>query len=391
MRIATAPVNWNSPDVPEYRAWLPYRQMMDEFVEAGYDATEWGPGMPEDPVELKEALDARGLDMVGAFVGLGFRDADRYDAEMARAMEIAHRLHATGGRLLIAAEGGDDRRRGEAGHVVEANGLTDVQWKNLAPGLHDLADNLAPLGMKVVFHNHVGTYVETPGETARLLDETDPAKVGWCLDIGHLAYGGGNSLEMLGIVRGPGGAHPPQGRRWGCPGTGQGRGLELRHGAQELHLPGARRGNGAGPRGGGGPAGARLRRLVRPGAGHHARTIRRTWRGPTGSTWRRCWPGPGRADGRRGRRPSPMSAAERHAGRHCPRQTWRRSPGAGASWSSRPSPTAGPATWVARCRRWISSSRSTSASCGSAPTSRTGRSGTGSSCPRATAPWPCTR
>ena len=58
MRIATAPVNWNNPDVPEYRAWLPYAQMMDEFVEAGYDATEWGPGMPEDPAELKEALDA---------------------------------------------------------------------------------------------------------------------------------------------------------------------------------------------------------------------------------------------------------------------------------------------------------------------------------------------
>jgi inosose dehydratase len=198
VRIATAPVNWNNPDVPEYRAWLPYERMMDEFVEAGYDATEWGPGMPEDPGELKAALDARGLDMVGAFVGLGFRDADRYDAEMAKAMAIARRLHATGGRLLIAAEGGDDRRRGEAGHVVEANGLTGEQWRNLAGGLHDLADRIEPLGMKVVFHNHVGTYVETPGETARLLDETDPAKVGWCLDIGHLAYGGGNSLEMLG-------------------------------------------------------------------------------------------------------------------------------------------------------------------------------------------------
>ena len=198
MRIATAPVNWNNPDVPEYRAWLPYGQMMDEFVEAGYDATEWGPGMPEDPAELKVELDKRGLEMVGAFVGLGFRDADRYDAEMAKAMEIARRLHATGGKLLIAAEGGDDRRRAEAGHVVEADGLTAEQWRNLAKGLHDLADNLAPMGMSVVFHNHVGTYVETPGETARLLDETDPARVGWCLDIGHLAYGGGNSLEMLG-------------------------------------------------------------------------------------------------------------------------------------------------------------------------------------------------
>ena len=57
MRIATAPVNWNNPDVPEYRAWLPYGRMMDEFVEAGYDATEWGPGMPEDPAELKVELD----------------------------------------------------------------------------------------------------------------------------------------------------------------------------------------------------------------------------------------------------------------------------------------------------------------------------------------------
>jgi inosose dehydratase len=197
VRIGTAPVNWNNPDVPEYRPWLPYRQMMDEFVEAGYDATEWGPGMPEDPAELDVELRSRSLAMIGAFVGLGFRDADRYDAEMAKAMAIVERLHATGGKLLIAAEAGDDRRRGEAGHVDPAGGLTDEQWRNLASGLHDLADRIAPLGMKVVFHNHVGTYVETPEETARLLDETDPAKVGWCLDCGHLAYGGGDNLAML--------------------------------------------------------------------------------------------------------------------------------------------------------------------------------------------------
>jgi inosose dehydratase len=171
--------------------------MMDEFVEAGYDATEWGPGMPEDAAELKRALDARGLRMVGAFVGLGFRDPERYEAEMARAMAIVERLHATGGTMLIVAEGGDDRRRGEAGHVDDSRGMTDDQWRNLARGLHDVADRIAPLGMRVVFHNHVGTYVETPAETARLLDETDPTKVGWCLDVGHLAYGGGDALSML--------------------------------------------------------------------------------------------------------------------------------------------------------------------------------------------------
>jgi inosose dehydratase len=51
--------------------------------------------------------------------------------------------------------------------------------------------------VKVVFHNHVGTYVETQDETARLLDETDPQLVGWCFDCGHLAYGGGDNLEMI--------------------------------------------------------------------------------------------------------------------------------------------------------------------------------------------------
>jgi inosose dehydratase len=153
--------------------------------------------MPEDPAELKVELDKRNLEMVGAFVGLPFRDADRYDEAMERGLTIANRLHAAGGKLLIAAEAGDDRRRAEAGHVDEANGLTDEQWRNLAQGLHDLADRIAPLGMSVVFHNHVGTYVETQAETQRFLDETDPAKVGWCLDIGHLAYGGGDSLAML--------------------------------------------------------------------------------------------------------------------------------------------------------------------------------------------------
>jgi inosose dehydratase len=196
-RLATAVVNWNNPDIPEVFPWIPYGEAMDHMVEAGYGATEWGPSMPTDHAELRAALDSRGLAMVGAFVGLGFRDPALHDAEMDRAMAIVERVRATGGRLLIAAEAGDDRRRGEAGHVDESRGLTDEQWRNLAAGLHDLADMVAPLGMSVVFHNHVGTYVETPAETARLLDETDPAKVGWCLDIGHLAFGGGNAIDML--------------------------------------------------------------------------------------------------------------------------------------------------------------------------------------------------
>jgi inosose dehydratase len=197
VRIATAVVNWNTPDIPEIFPWMPYGEALDHMVEAGYDATEWGPSMPTDPVELGEALGIRGLDLVGAFVGLGFRDADRLEPELERALGIARFLTANGGRVLIAAEAGDDRRRGEAGHVDESRGLTDGQWRSLASGLGELARRIEPMGMTLAFHNHVGTYVETPAETARLLDEADPALVGWCLDIGHLAFGGGQAIDLL--------------------------------------------------------------------------------------------------------------------------------------------------------------------------------------------------
>jgi inosose dehydratase len=198
MRIATAPVNWNNSDVPEYRPWVPYAQMMDEFVTAGYDACEWGANMPTDPAALSQELRARGLTMVGAFVGLALRDPAKREAEIERALVTARFLHATGGTHLVAADSGDDRRRAEAGHVDPAGALSDAAWRSLGLGLNELGEALDPMGMRLVFHNHVGTYVETPGETARLLDETDPARVGWCLDCGHLAYGGGDTLEMLG-------------------------------------------------------------------------------------------------------------------------------------------------------------------------------------------------
>ena len=61
--------------------------------------------------ELRAALTSRGLAMVGAFVGLAFRDPARHDEVLDRAIVVARLLRASGGTLLIAAEAGDARRR----------------------------------------------------------------------------------------------------------------------------------------------------------------------------------------------------------------------------------------------------------------------------------------
>jgi inosose dehydratase len=197
MKLATAPVNWNNGDVTDYRPWVPYPALLDEMVAAGYTATEWGMNMERDAAKLMADLQKRDLQMLGGFVGLELRNSQKREQEIARALEIGRFFQSIGAPYLIAADSGDERRRAEAGHVDPSGGLSKEQWKSLATGLNDLARELAPMGISVVFHNHVGTYVETEAETATLLEETDPALVSWCLDCGHLAYGGGDNLRAL--------------------------------------------------------------------------------------------------------------------------------------------------------------------------------------------------
>ena len=93
-------------------------------------------------------------------------------------MEIGKFFRSLGGGFLIAADGGDPRRIQEAGHVNPAGGLTDAHWHSLCEGLNAVGATLKPEGIQVVFHNHVGTYVETEAETSRLLEGTDPSLVG---------------------------------------------------------------------------------------------------------------------------------------------------------------------------------------------------------------------
>ena len=75
--------------------------------------------------------------------------------------------------------------------------MTDEGFRRLAALLETLAREAADLGHPLAFHNHVGTYVETPAEVDRLFAMSDPAVVGSCLDVGHYLLGGGDPVAML--------------------------------------------------------------------------------------------------------------------------------------------------------------------------------------------------
>lgn len=197
VKIATSPINWNNEDVPDYRPWVPYPRILDEIQRAGYRATEWSHSLPQDPVRLKEDLEARGLELVGAFVGVELKEEDRHREEVARALETARFLRTLGAGHLVVADPGDPVRRKVAGAVPKEHLLAPEALRALARGLQELALRVQDLGLALVVHPHAGTYLETPEEVIGLLEATDPRLVALCLDTGHLVYGGGDPVELL--------------------------------------------------------------------------------------------------------------------------------------------------------------------------------------------------
>jgi inosose dehydratase len=115
---------------------------------------------------------------------------------MRSALEIARLLAANGAPFIVLADEMSEKRMAIAGRAGRDHGFTEAQWEDAAKLLSCIARNAQEIGVRSVFHHHAGTYIETPDEVARLLDVTDPLRLGICLDTGHYFYGGGDPVEF---------------------------------------------------------------------------------------------------------------------------------------------------------------------------------------------------
>lgn len=203
IRIANAPCSWGVVAGVEGQEALVWRRILDEMAATGYTGTElgdWG-FMPDDPALLREELGQRTLEMIGAFTPVRLSDAGAHADGEARALRTARLLAALSSQAFIVLAddpGPDSRRRRVAGRVARDHGLDDEGWQNVAKGTERIARAVRDeTGMRTVFHHHCATNVETPEETARLMEMTYPGLVGLCLDTGHWYYGGGDPIAAL--------------------------------------------------------------------------------------------------------------------------------------------------------------------------------------------------
>lgn len=195
-RIANAPVSWGILEVGEWGD-TPYTAFLDALSTLGYTGTELGPPgyLPTVPEALTEALQSRGLEMVGAFVPVAF--ARWNEGELQRIAEIATHLKRIGSPHMLIADGGERGRRSSQDKSLPGTGFTEPEWQTFGVALQQIYDVCQNIGLGVQFHHHVGSFIESPDEVVRLLDIAEPIGVRLCFDTGHFIWAGGEVLPFV--------------------------------------------------------------------------------------------------------------------------------------------------------------------------------------------------
>jgi inosose dehydratase len=198
LRLGTAPDSWGVwfASDPHQVTWDVY---LDEIARVGYVYTELGPQgfLPQDPSQLKDELARRGLIACGGTVFAGLhKGAEALKQAIEAFSREAKLLAAVGAEYLVhLPEQYTDMHTGQA---TETGEIDRQQWKNLVTGTDELARVIyEEHGVKLVFHPHVDTHVDTQVRIERFLQDTDPALVNLCLDTGHVAYCEGDNIQIV--------------------------------------------------------------------------------------------------------------------------------------------------------------------------------------------------
>ena len=121
---------------------------------------------------------------------------DSWDAVWTQVTDVAALTQAVGGKHIVVIP--DVWRHHKTGDPVESRDLSEEQWAQLTSGLDELGRRiLEEYGLRVQFHSHADSHVGYQPDIERLLASTNPDYVNLCFDTGHIAYYGGDCLELI--------------------------------------------------------------------------------------------------------------------------------------------------------------------------------------------------
>jgi inosose dehydratase len=194
VRLGANPIIWSNDDLRELGADITLETCLAQARDIGFEGMELGHKFPRDARALAAVLERFALKCVSGW----------YSAELlvwgAREERVRLRPHlellkALRCPVLVFAEvsgavHGDLQRP-----LSERPILTAHDWRELGKRLTEIAAVTAAEGVRLAYHHHMGTAVQTEEDIDALMQSTGP-EVGLLLDTGHAAFAGADPVNL---------------------------------------------------------------------------------------------------------------------------------------------------------------------------------------------------
>jgi inosose dehydratase len=190
----TNPIAWSNDDDQTIGAHLSLEDCLSDCRRIGFDGVEKGHKMPDDGKALKARLGEFGLRFIGGWhsTNLLVNDIDTEKAALQRFID------------MTKAAGGDHINACECSNTVHGNGaipvndrpvMTDAQWQRFSAGYEELSRFAAGQGMRMGYHHHLGTIIESAADIDRFMAMAGP-HTRLLLDTGHCTFGGADPAAV---------------------------------------------------------------------------------------------------------------------------------------------------------------------------------------------------
>jgi inosose dehydratase len=194
VRIGANPIGWSNDDLRELGGAMPLEACLAQAKEAGFDGMELGHKFPREAPALRDVLGRFGLDLVSGWYSAELLRRSP-EEEMRALRPHLDLLKAMGCAVLVFAETSNAVHGDRAKPLEERPRLAPEEWAEFGRRITAVADAVLSEGVRLVYHHHMGTVVESEADIDAFMQATGPS-VHLLLDTGHATFAGADPAAL---------------------------------------------------------------------------------------------------------------------------------------------------------------------------------------------------
>ncbi|MGL4813163.1 MAG: myo-inosose-2 dehydratase [Beijerinckiaceae bacterium] len=199
IRIGANPIGWSNDDMQELGGETPLEVCLAEAKQVGFEGMELGNKFPREAAALKAALAPFNLACISGWYSAELLERDA-DAEIAHLRPHLDLLKAMGSSVLVFAETSNAIHGDITKPLSQRPVLPAERWAEFGARMTRVAERTLQEGVRLVYHHHMGTVVQSEADIHALMANTGDA-VHLLLDTGHATWGGADPAALAARYR----------------------------------------------------------------------------------------------------------------------------------------------------------------------------------------------